>query len=525
MKNLILRLSILAFAACQNVPKNGANSENPEKRDPSVFEQKTTALAVETMPDSLAKSFMRKPPPKVVARLIYSPPFVVEEGDGQPFIPPTVSQKPPHLGLDSVKSIPKTLIPRHFFQDFEKKSQFFILNTPAEANEEPSETIVVTGREGTKLTIGKDVFETENRQNTEGSIRLELKEFYTLEDIIAADLTTQSDGEMLETGGMIYLSATDSKGQKLKIKSGKSIRIEMPRLPNSSEKQLFYGEKQGDSPINWRLAPIVKGEFGLNAYTVVDQNPEFPDGQKAMLGFINKTIKYPLKAYLANAEGTVYVGFVVNAIGEIQDVNIKRGLCCGLNEEAIRVVQAMPRWKAGRSNGNPVKVSLTLPIKFKKNKAIIADSSHIMVFGRDSAAIEDYRKEGENRLKIQEIETYVFNSRQLGWINCDRLLDNKKPKTNVVVFCDSENTDVKMIFKNTKSIISGWSERENYVTFANVPSGEPIYLVLTNIDKTGTKAAIIETITEKNQTLTPDLQVLTPKVFLEKLKTLTFNNQ
>jgi periplasmic protein TonB len=100
-------------------------------------------------------------------------------------------------------------------------------------------------------------------------------------------------------------------------------------------------------------------------FTIVEQNPEFPDGQKAMFSWLSSNIKYPPIARENGIEGTVYVGFVVNTDGSIVDVNVKRGIGGGCNEEAVRVVQQMPNWKPGRQQGRPVRVAFTLPIKFK----------------------------------------------------------------------------------------------------------------------------------------------------------------
>ena len=97
----------------------------------------------------------------------------------------------------------------------------------------------------------------------------------------------------------------------------------------------------------------------------VEQAPEFVNGLKAMYQFLQDNIKYPAVARENNIEGTVYVGFVVGRDGTIRDVKVKRGIAGGCNEEAIRVVELMPKWNAGKQNGKPVSVTFTIPIKFK----------------------------------------------------------------------------------------------------------------------------------------------------------------
>ncbi len=98
---------------------------------------------------------------------------------------------------------------------------------------------------------------------------------------------------------------------------------------------------------------------------IVQQKPEFENGDKAMYEFIAQHIHYPEIARQNAIEGTVFIGFVVSKDGSIRDVVVKRGIGGGCNEEAIRVIKMMPKWKPGKQNGKPVNVAFTLPVKFK----------------------------------------------------------------------------------------------------------------------------------------------------------------
>ena len=96
---------------------------------------------------------------------------------------------------------------------------------------------------------------------------------------------------------------------------------------------------------------------------IVEQNPEFIGGQKAMFKFLADNLRWSEK--MDCAEGTVYVGFTVNIDGTFSDVVVKRGVSI-FNEEAVRVVKLMSgKWRGGYQSGKPVKVSYTIPIKFK----------------------------------------------------------------------------------------------------------------------------------------------------------------
>lgn len=100
-------------------------------------------------------------------------------------------------------------------------------------------------------------------------------------------------------------------------------------------------------------------------FTIVESMPEFPGGgQEALFKFLQKNMKYPQVAKENGIQGTVFVNFVVGKNGKIRDVKILRGVNKMLDEEAIRVVKAMPSWKPGKQRGKPVSVSYNLPIKF-----------------------------------------------------------------------------------------------------------------------------------------------------------------
>ena len=100
-------------------------------------------------------------------------------------------------------------------------------------------------------------------------------------------------------------------------------------------------------------------------FTVVEQQPEFPGGMAALGQFLGKNIRYPAAASRANVSGRVFVSFVVNTDGQIYDVQVLKGLGFGTDEEAIRVIKAMPKWKPGKQSGRPVRVKYNLPISFQ----------------------------------------------------------------------------------------------------------------------------------------------------------------
>ncbi len=101
-------------------------------------------------------------------------------------------------------------------------------------------------------------------------------------------------------------------------------------------------------------------------FTIVEENPEFPGGEKALFEFLGKNTKFPAIAKDAGIQGIVYVQFVVMEDGSINPdmVEILRGVHPALDQEAIRVVKSMPKWSPGKQRGKAVRVYYKLPFRF-----------------------------------------------------------------------------------------------------------------------------------------------------------------
>lgn len=99
-------------------------------------------------------------------------------------------------------------------------------------------------------------------------------------------------------------------------------------------------------------------------FMVVESMPEFPGGEAALHQYLAENIKYPQMAKESGIQGRVFVTFVVERDGRVTDVRVMRGIGGGCDEEAIRVVQNMPKWTPGKQRGKPVRVQFNLPVKF-----------------------------------------------------------------------------------------------------------------------------------------------------------------
>lgn len=101
-------------------------------------------------------------------------------------------------------------------------------------------------------------------------------------------------------------------------------------------------------------------------WVIVEVMPSFPGGEEGLAKYLSRSIRYPHIAVENGIEGIVVVQFVVDYEGNIKDVKVatpKKG--GGLEEEAARVIKAMPKWKPGRQNGRNVSVLYSIPVNFR----------------------------------------------------------------------------------------------------------------------------------------------------------------
>ena len=99
-------------------------------------------------------------------------------------------------------------------------------------------------------------------------------------------------------------------------------------------------------------------------FTEVENAPKYPGGETAMFQFLGKNIRYPAAAAKAGIQGKVFISFIVNETGTVQNVLVTKGIGYGCDEEAARVIKSFPAWTPGEQNGHKVNVKLTVPINF-----------------------------------------------------------------------------------------------------------------------------------------------------------------
>lgn len=186
--------------------------------------------------------------------------------------------------------------------------------------------------------------------NEKGDI---ISELNFIDDVLNGEAKYYADGKLQRVGKYnkgvkIYIwTEYDSKGKEV-----------------SANDYGYTFVNKDDIKKNIPDPPVYNSEVTLS---IVERMPSFPGGEKMMMEFIQKNIAYPQLEKESGIQGTVYVTFVIDNVGEINSVRILRGVTggVGLDNEAKRIVEIMPRWTPGMQNGRPVSVQFNLPIKYR----------------------------------------------------------------------------------------------------------------------------------------------------------------
>ena len=98
---------------------------------------------------------------------------------------------------------------------------------------------------------------------------------------------------------------------------------------------------------------------------IVEQLPEFPGGMVEMMKWITKNLKYPQAAQRRKIQGKVVVAFIIGKDGSISETKVVNGVDPLLDNEALRVIKMMPKWKPGKDKGKPCMTYFSIPVVFK----------------------------------------------------------------------------------------------------------------------------------------------------------------
>jgi len=103
-------------------------------------------------------------------------------------------------------------------------------------------------------------------------------------------------------------------------------------------------------------------------FSVTQITASFPGGIKEFTNYLAGNIVYPPGAKMANQQGKVFLTFIVEKDGSLSRIRVLRGVSPDIDAEAVRVIQASPKWLCAQQNGVPVRQQYTVPISFMLSK-------------------------------------------------------------------------------------------------------------------------------------------------------------
>jgi len=132
-----------------------------------------------------------------------------------------------------------------------------------------------------------------------------------------------------------------------------------------------------ENPVSKAEVRLEKDSLGNIIYDVVEKMPEYQGGDAKLMDFLEKNLIYPEAEKNKNIQGRVYVSFVVNTLGKIEQAKVLKSLSPECDKEVLRVINLMTNWIPGKQNGVPVSVRYTLPIKFGDASGNIVTTSSL----------------------------------------------------------------------------------------------------------------------------------------------------
>lgn len=342
-----------------------------------------------------------------------------------------------------------------FYKKNTQEPQLFIINNNRDT------TIVCNQKTRIKI-YAKSFVSSNTSKDILDKVQISVNEYYKISDILLTNLSTTTNGNLLETGGMINITATSNQ-KKCDLKKGKTIEIEFPRKEEKEGMQLYTGNWSNNN-INWQ---VQNNSIDLNQiFTKVDQKPEFPGGIEKFYNYISTSINIE-----DEITTRVIAAFTIDKEGNVINPKIIKGHNKKINAQVIALLKKCKKFIPGKIDGKAVNTSYTFPINIVTDGII------------EEKVSEDFQKDFEKNYDNKNLQDagsgninyYLFSSSVLGYINCDRLWKNTlATKIDYVVnFDNNSETNATIIFHRIKSIMSE-SSNTNKIAFNNIPVGEKI---------------------------------------------------
>lgn len=431
----------------------------------------------------------------------------------------------------------------------------------------------IKGEKGTELTIPKNTFTDAQGNLVTGNITVQLKEALSISDIVTGGLTTTSNGEILSSGGMLYVNAKQGDNDVF-IGKSKSIGVSVPTDNFVPEMQIFTGNEDADGNINWIepkdiiKKPVAKPTPNKTAKPTKAAKPTQGDMFGAILDYVedgDKDDTYPapytkpLKPY-KNDGGIViavnidnpellpeFIPFsnvswkLVDESAFSKEDNGKDWKHVSVKRSAKDNIYVLT-FKGTEKNSDEIKEYEVYPVlEGEEYEVALADyNKKIAAYEKEMKLQEEKRKSEERDLiNISKAEDfandYIFEVTRLGWVNCDYFYRNANP-TDVLVRTTINNTSENnvyayMVIKEDKVCLAGFPDENGDFMFGypgnpyiKMPLGIKVTILGVSAQEDGTlKFASKDVTITKETSVLLELKQATEEDMKKAIETGTIN--
>lgn len=389
-----------------------------------------------------------------------------------------------------------------FYSALQKDEQAFYITTNRDTT--------LIAKEGTRLVIPANIF-TRKAGPAKGQVKIIIREYFKYEDIIAAKLSTTSNDEQLVTGGMLHISAQQD-GENVLIAPQKNITVSIPTANYDSRIMLFTGiellsDVGNSSILNWLPAgPFLQMPAGhghhsniktLNIHDVEPVSVSYGKRTTAKF-YVSSDITIPkteIAAQLKQRFGSYY-----------DNIKLKRA--------------RKNKSYDNSANGKPLVIDTTLiDVKKAFELKLITKQDFLSYTERLRQDSINYQKQATYQ------NQYSFTINNLGWINCDRFLNDPRIKVNFKVDLGNEitveNCNSQLVFTRFQSVLIPYNGGGHKIQYLKLPEGEPVVLVNVAVknDKVVTNFLPLNISNKEIGNLI--FEPTTPEQFKQKLKSLS----
>lgn len=438
----------------------------------------------------------------------------------------------------------------------------------------------IKGEKGTELTIPKNTFTDAQGNLVTGNITVQLKEALSISDIVTGGLTTTSNGEILSSGGMLYVNAKQGDNDVF-IGKSKSIGVSVPTDNFVPEMQIFTGNEDADGNINWVepkdiiKKPVAKPASNKAAKSTKAAKPSQGNMFDAILDYVedgDKDDTYPapytkpLKPYKNNGGIVIAVNIdnpellpefmpfsnvswkLVDESAFSKEDNEKDWKHVSVKRSAKDNIYVLT-FKGTDKDRDEIKEYEVYPVlEGEEYEVALADyNKKIAAYEKEMKLLEEKRKEQEEINKRIErnltdeskamdfANDYIFEVTRLGWINCDYFYRKGNLK-DVLVRITINNTgknDVYayMVIKEDKVCLAGFPDENGSFMFGSagnayikMPLGIKVTILGVSAQQDGTlKFASKDVTITKETSVSLELKQATEEDMKKAIETCTIN--